>query len=769
MGKIYFFFILIIINIIPNISINANTNSINPFIDSLKPRQNAINISRTSNINIYFAQQMNSSTITTNNIRVFGQQTGIINCNINYNSTNKLATLTPSTSFKPGEIISISLTSLVKTSGNISITPFVYSFTASSAAAPGTFSQLSTVSAGNAPECAMPADLNNDGKIDLAVTNLNSSSVSYLKNGGTGYFTNEQTIATGSTPRLVVEGDFDVDGDMDLAIINALGGSWNILANNGTGVFNLISTYNITSGGPFSITTADFDGDGDLDIAIANYTASNIYVYKNNGTGNFSYPDVYSAGNGPTCITAGDVNNDGNIDLAITEWNQNRISVFINNGNGIFTLNNSYSVGTNPHSINFSDIDSDSDLDILVANSNSQYFLVFKNSGSGSFTSFASIPTGSYSVHIITGDIDGDGDLDVAISNNQNGVSFYLNNGSGNYTLSSSTGITTGPRRISFADYTGDGIIDLAVPNTDLNNVIIFKNGIAPPTAPVLISPANGSTGLTLTPTFIWYSINNVTSYKIEISLTSGFSSILDSANVTTNQYTMAFGKLNPSTTYYWRVNATNSNGTGPYSSVWSFTTLSVPPAPTLISPANNSIGVSLTPTLYWGSISGITNYKVQVSLTSSFTSLIDSAVITNNYYVIPQGKFQYNTIYYWRVNATNSNGTGPWSAVWNFRTLITGINIISEIIPDEFKLYNNYPNPFNPVTHLKFDLPEKSFVSILVFDNLGREISSLVNCSLMPGSYEVSWNGSNYSSGVYFYKLKTDKFESIKRMILLK
>jgi hypothetical protein len=113
----------------------------------------------------------------------------------------------------------------------------------------------------------------------------------------------------------------------------------------------------------------------------------------------------------------------------------------------------------------------------------------------------------------------------------------------------------------------------------------------------------------------------------------------------------------------------------------------------------------------------------------------------------------------------------------------ITGISNISENIPKKFKLHYNYPNPFNPVTTIKFDIPNKipssegwqpkangvDLVKLTIYDMLGREVAVLVNEQLKPGSYSVTWNASNYSSGVYFYRITAGEHADIKRMILLK
>jgi hypothetical protein len=98
-----------------------------------------------------------------------------------------------------------------------------------------------------------------------------------------------------------------------------------------------------------------------------------------------------------------------------------------------------------------------------------------------------------------------------------------------------------------------------------------------------------------------------------------------------------------------------------------------------------------------------------------------------------------------------------------------SGINNYSSEIPKEYKLYNNYPNPFNPTTKIKFDIPKNNYTKVAIFDMLGREIKTLVNENLLTRKYEIEWNASNYSSGIYFYKMTTNSFASIKKMVLIK
>jgi hypothetical protein len=106
----------------------------------------------------------------------------------------------------------------------------------------------------------------------------------------------------------------------------------------------------------------------------------------------------------------------------------------------------------------------------------------------------------------------------------------------------------------------------------------------------------------------------------------------------------------------------------------------------------------------------------------------------------------------------------------------IIGVQNISSEIPSGFSLYQNYPNPFNPMTKIKFDIPQsvilsgaKNLVVLKVYDILGKEIQTLVNEQLQPGSYEVLFDGSNLSSGIYFYTLIAGDYKETKKLVLLK
>jgi hypothetical protein len=83
--------------------------------------------------------------------------------------------------------------------------------------------------------------------------------------------------------------------------------------------------------------------------------------------------------------------------------------------------------------------------------------------------------------------------------------------------------------------------------------------------------------------------------------------------------------------------------------------------------------------------------------------------------------------------------------------------------------LYQNYPNPFNPVTNIKFDLRDNSFVNLIIYDAVGKEVQTLVNSRLNAGQHSYIWNAENYSSGVYFYSISAGNSTEMKKMLYIK
>lgn len=122
---------------------------------------------------------------------------------------------------------------------------------------------------------------------------------------------------------------------------------------------------------------------------------------------------------------------------------------------------------------------------------------------------------------------------------------------------------------------------------------------------------------------------------------------------------------------------------------------------------------------------------------------------------------------------AGGGGNTPPGSIVpptrFSYDVVLSGITGNTNEIPNEFRLYNNYPNPFNPATKIKFDIPHVTNAKLIVYDVLGREVTRIFESSLKAGKYSLDFDAANLPSGVYFYRLTTDSFTDTKKMLLIK
>ncbi|MFZ1082077.1 MAG: fibronectin type III domain-containing protein [Candidatus Kryptoniota bacterium] len=212
------------------------------------------------------------------------------------------------------------------------------------------------------------------------------------------------------------------------------------------------------------------------------------------------------------------------------------------------------------------------------------------------------------------------------------------------------------------------------------SQVVSFTT-LAPPPVPSLVSPANDSTNAPLSVTLSWSASTNADSYQVELSTSSGFTSMVlnDSATTSTSVLTPT---LSPGTIYYWQVRAINAAGLSDFSTTFSFTTLSLPSVPTLVSPDSGLTNQPLSNTLSWSTSSNAASYQVELSTSSGFTSTVinDSATASTS---IPTGALSTSTTYYWRVRAINAAGLSSFSTAWSFTTLppIPGVPVL--VSPD--------------------------------------------------------------------------------------
>ena len=192
--------------------------------------------------------------------------------------------------------------------------------------------------------------------------------------------------------------------------------------------------------------------------------------------------------------------------------------------------------------------------------------------------------------------------------------------------------------------------------------------------------------------------------------------------------------------------------------------------APELLSPDDGSTGVSTIPDLRWNLVAGTAAYHLQVSQNNDFSELLldKDDVLAVTYRI---GQLEPFETYHWRVRATNSAGVGEWSPAFTFTTGTTVVNIEEVVaeVPGEYFLGSNYPNPFNPQTTIRFGLPEAGFVTLDVYDMLGRRVASLVNSNMAAGYHTVMFGSTTLSSGIYFYRISAGEFHQVRKMMMMK
>ena len=122
-----------------------------------------------------------------------------------------------------------------------------------------------------------------------------------------------------------------------------------------------------------------------------------------------------------------------------------------------------------------------------------------------------------------------------------------------------------------------------------------------------------------------------------------------------------------------------------------------------------------------------------------------------------------------WTVTASD----GEYSTVSDNGSLILVRQLVSIseelLLPIEFELSNNYPNPFNPVTSIRYSLPKSEKVSLIVYNLNGKEVARLVNENQQAGNHSIKWDASDVASGIYFYRLQAGDFVQTRKMVLLK
>ncbi|MGA9407722.1 MAG: endo-1,4-beta-xylanase [Bacteroidota bacterium] len=192
-----------------------------------------------------------------------------------------------------------------------------------------------------------------------------------------------------------------------------------------------------------------------------------------------------------------------------------------------------------------------------------------------------------------------------------------------------------------------------------------------------------------------------------------------------------------------------------------------VPAVPLLVSPRSTTDQARVS-TYIWQSSAYAITYELQVALDQAFQFVVVDTTVADTT-ATPSAQLDPNTMFYWRVCGIDSAGAGPYSSVYHFTTGTLLAVKEGNTLPKEFALLQNYPNPFNPTTVISYQLPVNSFVTLKIYDVLGRFVETLVSGRQEAGSHSLEFNGTNLKSGVYFYTLRAGSFTATRELLLLK
>lgn len=280
-----------------------------------------------------------------------------------------------------------------------------------------------------------------------------------------------------------------------------------------------------------------------------------------------------------------------------------------------------------------------------------------------------------------------------------------------------------------------------------------------PPSAPVLNSPQDGETGVNPATELSWSASATADNYRIQVATSSGFNNPL--INETLPRGQTSFQPQNPLdhlTTYFWRVRASNENGTSPYSQTFSFQTVIAPPENVnVLTPADGAVQIPISPELTWEPSARAARYLVQISTEPDFSTTVASSE-TNSTTFTPPDDLEYATEYYWRVRAENEGGVSDFSAP---------IGFITEV--DETEITMNYPNPFRNSTTIRYQLAEPSDVLLEVYNPAGRRVRTLVDEQQQPRVYNHSFDAAGLASGTYIVRLLAGDVSRTLMMTLIK
>jgi FG-GAP-like repeat len=341
------------------------------------------------------------------------------------------------------------------------------------------------------PELLVAVDLNEDGKLDLAVNVTGFDNIAILIGNGLGGFTLNGHIQTDTLPKGLSAGDLNRDHHIDLVGCSNWGYDAEVHLGDGLGGFGPRDNWVRGEGGPNRTILADFNNDRKLDLAVSGPDEGVLLIYFGDGKGGFNpFPSELEDLLHCDGFTAADLNGDGKQDLAVvTHGQQNSFChIFLGDGTGNFSTGPELSVNQDAATVAAVDLNNDGKLDLVVAgagpeNTTGNFILTFLGDGTGNFTLKQTTLLGRGAIKGLLGvaDFNEDGKADVAypLASTQihhdfsTDVLIFLGDGTGNLVQGTTVTSEEEPHTVVATDLNGDGHVDLAVSNRTSGTVTI--------------------------------------------------------------------------------------------------------------------------------------------------------------------------------------------------------------------------------------------------------------------------------------------------------
>jgi outer membrane protein assembly factor BamB/fibronectin type 3 domain-containing protein len=470
-----------------------------------------------------------------------------------------------------------------------------------------------------------------------------------IRNFDATTFAPKVDFAAGPGPQSVAVGDLDGDGKPDVVTAN-YPSTFSVFRNTSTSGTIASSSFapkvDITTGAnPIVAAIGDLDGDGKPDVVIVNFQDKTFSVFRNTSTiGSITFASNvdFATGTGVYNVAMGDLDGDGKPDIVMTNYENNTFSVLRNTSTlGSITASSfaprvDFTTGINPMGIAINDLDGDGKPDVVVSNFAGN-LSVFRNTGSSGSITFApkldvTALTGQSTVAI--GDLDADGKPDVIKTNNgQNTFSVFRNTSvTGSISFAARVDFSGGYnlRSVAVGDLDGDGKPDLAIIKVDSARVSVFKN--------------TSSTGSIAFASDVEYATPNGP-MSIAIADVDGDAR----PDLLTSNYSGTLSVFRNAIIVF----------------------SAVPSVPTLHSPANSAINQATSVTLQWHRTQESNAYHLQCGTDSTFATgiMLDDSTVTDTTKTITG--LSVSTKYFWRVAAWNTIGSGSFSSVRMFMTIV--------------------------------------------------------------------------------------------------